>query len=100
MKMAVVDQAELNLLHLIHDPVYEILQTDPSFEEAGWPSRKLLGFTIETAGRLPVSISQIQVGGCPGCELIALGGVRSRRRVAYWNGLQMLQYAVIRIGSR
>src|ERR1700734_228910 len=62
-----------------------------SFDEDGWPSTYPLGFTTETAGNVPVTMSPYRstvswmcAFTWSGCDMI---------EVSYWKGLQMLQYS-------
>src|ERR1700738_2706502 len=59
-------------------------------EEAGCPSTHPLGFTQETAGRLPLLMSAQRSVVSLRCAVRTLSSAMIC--VSYWNGLQMLQY--------
>src|SRR5580698_10588690 len=61
-----------------------------SFEEAGWPSTRPLGFTNDTAGRLPPEMSAYRLVESWMCAATRSGWVMME--VSYWNGLQIVQY--------
>src|SRR5690242_1546799 len=61
-----------------------------SVEYPGWPSNVPSGLTIETAGSVPALASDWNAERPCRCAARCAGFVMID--VAYWNGLQMLQY--------
>src|ERR1700689_4912252 len=62
-----------------------------SFEEAGWPSTRPLGFTNETAGRfVPLAMSAYRLVLSWMCLFTS---ALSMIDWSYWNGLQIWQYS-------
>ena len=64
-----------------------------SFDEAGWPSTSPLGLTNETAGSVPLAMSEYRFSGVLDVRVRIAAFVMID--VSYWNGLQMLQYSSV-----
>src|SRR5580658_7068218 len=62
-----------------------------SFEEDGCPSTKPLGLTKDTAGSVPLEISEYRF--TVSWMWAATSAGFPMMDVSYWNGLQMLQYS-------